>query len=63
MCVRRRKQNRRCAAVLVFGDIGRSPRIQNHAYELTKMTDYFVYLIGFQGIIHIFHLLSRKQTL
>ena len=37
------------AAVLVFGDIGRSPRMQNHAYEIATMTNYHVYLLGFEG--------------
>lgn len=37
------------AAVLVFGDLGRSPRMQNHAVEITKNTDYHVYFIGYKG--------------
>jgi len=33
------------AAVFVYGDIGRSPRMQNHAVELSKM--YQVYFMGY----------------
>ena len=32
--------------VFVYGDIGRSPRMQNHATELSK--EYEVYLMGYQ---------------
>lgn len=32
--------------VLVYGDIGRSPRMQNHAVELSKQ--FHVYLIGYK---------------
>ena len=32
--------------VFVYGDVGRSPRMQNHAVELSK--DYEVYLMGYQ---------------
>mgnify|MGYP000889970161 FL=1 len=50
-CCRRKKDpSKKRAAVLVFGDIGRSPRMQNHALQITKNTDYSVYLIGFLGI-------------
>jgi beta-1,4-mannosyltransferase len=35
----------RSAAVFVYGDIGRSPRMQNHAMELSKM--YHVYFLGY----------------
>jgi hypothetical protein len=31
--------------VFVYGDIGRSPRMQNHAVELSK--DYLVYFMGY----------------
>lgn len=31
--------------VFVYGDIGRSPRMQNHAVELSKM--YEVYFLGY----------------
>ncbi len=41
---------KKTAAIIVFGDIGRSPRMQNHALEFTKNTDYYVYLIGYLGI-------------
>jgi len=46
---RRDPHSKKYAAVLVFGDIGRSPRMQNHAYEIATMTNYHVYLIGNQG--------------
>ncbi len=49
LCKKRRDPNKKYAAVLVFGDIGRSPRMQNHAYEIATMTDYHVYLVGFKG--------------
>ena len=35
------------AAVIVFGDIGRSPRMSNHAVEITKNLNHNVYLIGY----------------
>jgi len=31
--------------VFVYGDIGRSPRMQNHAFELSK--EYQVYFMGY----------------
>lgn len=34
------------AGVLVYGDIGRSPRMQNHALQLAN--DFHVYLIGYR---------------
>jgi hypothetical protein len=37
-------------AVLVLGDIGRSPRMQNHAVSLAK-AGWKVDLIGFRGIL------------
>ncbi len=40
---------KKTAAIIVFGDIGRSPRMQNHALEFSKNTDYHVYLIGYLG--------------
>lgn len=33
------------AGVFVYGDIGRSPRMQNHAEELSK--NYEVYFMGY----------------
>ena len=38
-------------AILVLGDIGRSPRMQNHAVSLAK-AGWNVDLIGFRGTIH-----------
>jgi beta-1,4-mannosyltransferase len=35
----------RSVGVFVYGDIGRSPRMQNHAVELSKM--YQVYFMGY----------------
>jgi beta-1,4-mannosyltransferase len=35
----------RSAGVFVYGDIGRSPRMQNHAVELSKL--YQVYFMGY----------------
>lgn len=32
--------SKKYAAVLVLGDIGHSPRMRNHATEITKNTDY-----------------------
>ncbi len=46
MC-KRKKQGRRNAAVVVLGDIGRSPRMQNHAIEIVNKTDYNVYFVGY----------------
>ena len=40
----------RNCSILVLGDIGRSPRMQNHAIEIVKNTDYQVNLIGYLGI-------------
>jgi len=37
----------RNAAVVVLGDIGRSPRMQNHALEILNNTDYNVYFVGY----------------
>ena len=34
-------------AVMVYGDLGRSPRMLNHAQMITENTDYTVYLIGY----------------
>ena len=48
MC-KKRNSSKKYAAVLVFGDIGRSPRMQNHAVQLATQTDYYVYIIGFKG--------------
>lgn len=45
----RKNDSIRYGAVLVLGDIGRSPRMQNHALEIVKNTDYNVYLIGYNG--------------
>jgi len=50
---RKDPSSKKYAAVLVFGDIGRSPRMQNHAYEIATMTDYHVYLVGFQGFKYL----------
>ena len=41
--------SKKFGAVLVFGDLGRSPRMQNHTVEITKNTDYSVYFIGYKG--------------
>jgi beta-1,4-mannosyltransferase len=41
--------NAKRVAVLVLGDIGRSPRMQNHAVSLAK-AGFRVDLIGFRGI-------------
>ena len=43
--------NKKYGAVLVFGDIGRSPRMNNHAFEIVSNTDYDVYFIGYKGNI------------
>ncbi|KRX04487.1 hypothetical protein PPERSA_06040 [Pseudocohnilembus persalinus] len=42
----KQKSDQYCA-VLVFGDIGRSPRMQNHALEIVKNTNYKTYMIGY----------------
>ena len=34
-------------AVMVYGDLGRSPRMLNHAQMITLKSDYHVYLIGY----------------
>ena len=36
-------------AVLVVGDIGRSPRMQYHALSLSKLDDMQVSLVGYRG--------------
>ncbi len=36
------------AAVLVLGDIGHSPRMQNHAVSLANH-NFYVHFIGFKG--------------
>ena len=36
-------------AVLVYGDIGRSPRMQYHTAEISKNTDFMIYFIGYDG--------------
>ena len=36
-------------AVVVLGDIDRSPRMLNHALSLARHTDYNVDLIGYRG--------------
>lgn len=36
-------------AIIVYGDIGRSPRMQNHAVEISKHTNLSIYLIGYDG--------------
>jgi len=41
--------SKKYAAVLVFGDLGRSPRMMNHALEIAQNTDYNVYFIGYLG--------------
>jgi beta-1,4-mannosyltransferase len=38
-------------AVLVLGDVGRSPRMQNHAVSLAR-AGWKVDLIGFKGALH-----------
>jgi beta-1,4-mannosyltransferase len=37
------------AAVLVLGDIGRSPRMANHALSLAEQADMEVSFIGYRG--------------
>ncbi|EGR31148.1 hypothetical protein IMG5_116780 [Ichthyophthirius multifiliis] len=39
--------NRKIASVIVFGDIARSPRMQNHAIQLSKY-GYYVYFVGYE---------------
>src|SRR5208282_2369198 len=41
-------------AVLVLGDVGRSPRMQNHAVSLAR-AGWKVDLIGFKGIFDFFY--------
>ena len=38
-----------CCAIIVYGDIGRSPRMQNHASEISRNTNLTIYLIGYDG--------------
>lgn len=45
-----RHNKSKCVAVLVLGDIGRSPRMQNHAVALAN-AGWKVELIGFKGDI------------
>lgn len=35
--------------LIVFGDVGRSPRMQNHALEIVAQTDLKVNLVGYLG--------------
>jgi hypothetical protein len=41
-------QEQEIAVVAVFGDLGRSPRMINHARELLKL-NYEVNIIGYRG--------------
>ena len=43
-----RHNKSKCVAVLVLGDLGRSPRMQNHAVALAN-AGWKVELIGFKG--------------
>lgn len=44
-------ENDNTCAIVVFGDIGRSPRMQNHALMISQNCKYKkVYLVGNLGI-------------
>ncbi len=43
------QEEKECCAIIVYGDIGRSPRMQNHAAEISKNTNLMIYLIGYDG--------------
>ena len=45
---KRERASLRCAAVLVLGDIGRSPRMMYHAESFAK-AQFETYLIGYKG--------------
>lgn len=48
ICRRRNNNSPRCA-VVVLGDLDRSPRMLNHALSLATLTDYEVDMIGYRG--------------
>lgn len=48
ICKRRNNSKPRCA-VVVLGDLDRSPRMLNHALSLATLTSYEVDLIGYKG--------------
>ena len=46
---KRRDPNKKKIAVVVMGDVDRSPRMINHALSIANLTSYYVDLIGYQG--------------
>lgn len=52
LSIRREKPSRRTVAILVLGDIGRSPRMMYHA-ECFAQHDFMTYLVGYGGMQHI----------
>jgi hypothetical protein len=40
-------RTRQHLAVVVLGDVGHSPRMQNHAIEIARETDYQVHMVGY----------------
>jgi beta-1,4-mannosyltransferase len=48
-----RSEVRERVAVVVIGDIGRSPRMQYHALSLADDGQYDVDLIGYDGILSL----------
>ena len=48
MSAQRKDHNRRIA-VVVMGDLDRSPRMINHALSIANNTDYSVDLVGYKG--------------
>ena len=51
-CLRRKgKERKKYGVVMVLGDLGHSPRMQNHALAITTHTEYDAYFVGYQGDI------------
>ena len=55
--VRRRKLHRRSVAVLVLGDIGRSPRMMYHSQSFARQ-DFETFVVGYSGILKALRPLS-----
>lgn len=57
----RNKSNKPHVAVLVLGDVGRSPRMQYHAMSLADIGNFEVDLIGFPGSTPRSEVLENKH--
>jgi beta-1,4-mannosyltransferase len=50
------------AAVVVMGDLGRSPRMNYHCLSLSRRPNAHVDFIGFSGLFPLFHLVTNSGT-